>query len=266
MAGVWDKTTPTGSDNAREGDDRIREAKNALEEALSHEDSTFPGASPSTSPIFIPGFLRNTTANRPTGDSLVSGRLFINTTLGIIERYNGSSWDSVSVNFASGTKMVFYQASAPTGWTAEAVNDKFLRVVSSGGTGGTTGGSGLAPSSTITLAHSHTVDSHTHSTPAHTHVLDWNTISSGSRDFGGSGATPADYLGGQVMTIDSLGDDTELKTTYGTGNTQSATVRGYKPQTASGGSGTSGSATPGTNSQLSNTAFQYADVVIAAKD
>lgn len=40
----------------------------------------------------------------------------------------------------AGTKMVFFQASAPTGWTQDAsVNDRVLRVVS--GTGGGTGGS-----------------------------------------------------------------------------------------------------------------------------
>lgn len=43
--------------------------------------------------------------------------------------------------FVAGTSMVFYQASAPTGWTAESINDKALRVVSSGGTGGSDGGS-----------------------------------------------------------------------------------------------------------------------------
>ncbi len=47
---------------------------------------------------------------------------------------------SVTGVFASGTKMIFYQASAPTGWTAVAQNDKALRVVSAGGTGGTAGG------------------------------------------------------------------------------------------------------------------------------
>lgn len=105
--GVWDETTPTGSDNAREGDDRIRELKVALGEALSHEDSTFPGATPGATPIFIPGMKKDTTANRPTGDSLVSGRFFANTTLNILERYNGSTWDSIATNIPSGTKMLF---------------------------------------------------------------------------------------------------------------------------------------------------------------
>lgn len=93
--GVWDKTTPAGSDNARDGDDRIRELKDALEEALSHEDSTFPGATPGSTPIFIPGFLRGGTASRPTGDSLVEGRLYLNTDTNVIERYNGATWDTV---------------------------------------------------------------------------------------------------------------------------------------------------------------------------
>jgi hypothetical protein len=42
--------------------------------------------------------------------------------------------------FDSGTKMVFFQASAPTGWTQDTThNDKVMRVVS--GTGAGTGGS-----------------------------------------------------------------------------------------------------------------------------
>lgn len=41
----------------------------------------------------------------------------------------------------AGTVMVFYQASAPSGWTSVALNDRALRVVSAGGTGGTGGGS-----------------------------------------------------------------------------------------------------------------------------
>jgi len=47
--------------------------------------------------------------------------------------------DSHYPSLESGTKMVFYQASAPTGWTQDVTqNDKALRVVSSsgGGSGG----------------------------------------------------------------------------------------------------------------------------------
>jgi hypothetical protein len=93
--GVWSTTTPAGSDPISEGDDRLRELKSALQEALSHEDSIFPGATPLSTPIFIPGFLRGVTGSRPTGDSLVSGRIYFNTTTNVIERYNGATWDTI---------------------------------------------------------------------------------------------------------------------------------------------------------------------------
>lgn len=92
---VFNVNTPAGSDPISEGDDRIRELKLALQEALSHEDSIFPGATPLSTPIFIPGFLRGATGSRPTGDSLVSGRIYFNTTTNVIERYNGATWDTI---------------------------------------------------------------------------------------------------------------------------------------------------------------------------
>jgi len=61
--GVWDETTPAGTDPVSEGDDKIRELKVAIGEAFSHEKSTFPGATPASTPIFIPGFLKDTTAS-----------------------------------------------------------------------------------------------------------------------------------------------------------------------------------------------------------
>jgi len=74
----------------------------------------------------------------------------------------------------SGTRMLFYQASAPTGWSqVTSVNDKVLRVVDSGG--GTTGGSwtisGLS------------VDGHS---------LSESELPSHSHDFSGSGNTSSD--------------------------------------------------------------------------
>lgn len=261
--GVWDETTPAGTDAISAGDDRIREFKVALGEALSHESSTFPGATPGSTPIFIPGFSRDTTANRPTGDSLVTGRLFINTTLNVLERYNGSSWDEVSVNFPSGTKMVFYQASAPTGWTAVAVDDKFLRVVTAAGTGGTTGGTVAASTS---LAHTHTVDghthtigAHTHSTPSHQHTMNFST-------------NGLETISGGAPSVVSANSDGAALVTHVLDDAGASTIRVHTNQTQTDGSGTSGSggdtATgstgPATDSQLG--AFAYADVVIGTKD
>lgn len=254
--GIWNAATPLGTDFIAQGDDRLRELKAALEEALSHEDSTFPGATPASTPIFIPGFLRGTTASRPTGDSLVSGRLYVNTTLGCIERYNGSAWVSVATDIPAGTKMVFYQASAPTGWTAVALNDKFLRVVTAGGTGGTSGGSGLVPSGTITLAHTHGGLSHTHDMANHTHAGPSHTHSV-PRDGWGQATTIQD---GRLLVEDGGGGGQPTATgdnttgASGTGNTGVPSTN------------TSGATAPTTDSQLSNIAFQYADLIIATKD
>lgn len=63
------------------------------------------------------------------------GKMLVSDAAGI------ATWQDV---IPTGTKMMFYQAAAPLGWTADAVNDRFLRVVNSGGSGGTTGGSWAA--------------------------------------------------------------------------------------------------------------------------
>ena len=91
--------------------------------------------------------------------------------------------------FESGTKMVFYQASAPTGWTqdtAAALSNTVMSVVTGtgGGTGGTTSyfasflattdKSGAQPAAPVSGSVSGTVGGHTLSTPeiaSHTHNI-----------------------------------------------------------------------------------------------
>lgn len=75
----------------------------------------------------------------------------------------------LSTGFPAGTKMVFFQAAAPAGWTKDSTyNDMALRVVSGagGGIGGTHNFS--TPPST---AHVHAGPIHTHSTPSHYHAV-----------------------------------------------------------------------------------------------
>lgn len=142
--GVWDTTTPAGSANISDGDDRIREMKVAIQEALKDNDATlgdagvFPGPSPATVPVYRPRFLKGTTAQRPAATNY---GIYVNTTLNTIQRDNGGTWQDIATLIPSGTKEVFYQAAAPTGWTRDtSANDRFLRVVSAGSPG-TTGGS-----------------------------------------------------------------------------------------------------------------------------
>lgn len=75
--------------------------------------------------------------------------------------------------FPTGTKMAFFQAGAPIGWTQDTSNnDALLRVVSGAGSG--TGGTGgiAAGSSTVTGSTAISIAQ----MPPHTHNSDWQTI------------------------------------------------------------------------------------------
>jgi len=81
--------------------------------------------------------------------------------------------------FASGTDMIFFQTSAPTGWTkSTANNDKALRVVSGNG-GGSGGSQGFS-----SFAHNLSAGAHTLATneiPSHSHSLNANDAGGNSR-------------------------------------------------------------------------------------
>lgn len=73
--------------------------------------------------------------------------------------YNGYTFEASSGGgeFPSGTKILFYQASAPTGWTIDtSVNDVGVRIVSSngGGVSGSTAFSSIFKSSAINTSSS----------------------------------------------------------------------------------------------------------------
>jgi hypothetical protein len=113
--------------------------------------------------------------------------------------------------FTSGTKMVFYQASAPTGWTqdtATALGNAAMRVVT--GTGGGTGGSDTfqttfgssrsteSKSLPVSGSLSGTVGSTTLSTPtiaSHSHVMTVRNQANPPNNGGMSGVTGNSYSG-----------------------------------------------------------------------
>ena len=171
----------------------------------------------------------------------------------------------------NGSVMLFFQASAPTGWTKVTTqNDKTLRVVS--GNGGGTGGdwamsagettSEVGAHTHTSAAHTHTGASHTHSTsamtlatsqiPAHSHsgvVTGGNNVNKGNTHSGGSIGT---QNSGSTNNTGGGGSHTH-------GNTGATTP------------GAGGSTTPGaTGSANAHThtiqAPQYIDVIICSKD
>lgn len=96
--GVWDTTTPAGSANISEGDDRIREMKVAIQEALKANDATLgdEGVFPVdvNSPKYRYRGLKGTTAQRPTAGNY---GFYYNTTTGTLQRDNGSTWDDITI-------------------------------------------------------------------------------------------------------------------------------------------------------------------------
>lgn len=257
--GVWDTSTPAGNEAKSLGDDRIRELKTAVEESLrggaaEGTEAVFPGTSPSTAPVFRYRGLRGTEASRPTAGQY---GFFFNTTKSELQRDNGTSWEGVGTHIPSGTKMVFYQSTAPTGWTAVAVNDMFLRVVTAGGTGGTTGGTVAASTS---LAHTHGLSNHFHNVPLAMPTSTGSILPNLDAPAFIPGASANDWFYGQ----DSVSLSSVYRTSSKTGSPDEYVIMddvnpgsvGVARTSTSGGS---------TDSTFAG-AFQRADVIIATKD
>lgn len=183
------------------------------------------------------------------------------------------------------TRMMFYQASAPFGWTQVTTqNDKALRVVNAagGGSGGTHPFS--SPPST---QHNHTGPSHSHSGPNHSHtytqvlnhthgisindpghghsVTSANTgaVNQGMTTFANPQVSSGGYDGarGQLLTLGGAGTGVSASS----GNPAGGVAAGT---TGAGGTGQTGSSGTGTTSGNGPTAFapQYIDVIICQKN
>lgn len=151
-----------------------------------------------------------TTAGRPT--SLVAGQVGYNTSLNVLETYNGTTWIGVpapsttgnvltsngtswtsaaAAAFDAGTRMAFQQTAAPTGWTKDTtagINDSMLRLVtgaaSSGGTTAFSTWSAVTSTGSYTLA--------TADIPSHSHNFIYEV--SGSANTSGTNTNVISYL------------------------------------------------------------------------
>lgn len=124
---TWDAAKPAGSQKIRLSDEEIRANWVALADALDREH-IFPGTEGVDAGIHQTPVV----TSAPSG---YEGRLAIINN--VLNWYSGGSWRTI---IPVGTKMAFFQASVPTGWTQDtSQNDKVLRVVS--GSGGGSGGS-----------------------------------------------------------------------------------------------------------------------------
>lgn len=167
-----------------------------------------------------------------------------------VQNASGEQYDA----FPAGTSMLFYDATAPTGWTAESINDRALRVVSSGGTGGSTGGttafSSVLTSRTIAQANLPNVNLTADSDGAHTHAMFYDASTANS-----TRVNAGQYV---FAEVDSASDSRNYRM-IGTTNAADTGITGsngaHTHNVPLGGSGTA-----------MDFAIQYADVIIATKD
>jgi len=188
----WNEDVPDGAEDKTFGDNRIREFKTDTRERLATEHADITSSAGLAELRHLAGrcavLFYGTTAEIAALSSPPQYALAYNTTTKVFNYYTGSAWTAVyDVSIPSGTKMLFYQAAAPTGWTQyTSLDDKMLRVVQGAGAG--TGGSW-----TVSGLSSSTVSNHSHSVGSHTHgpgTLATQTISSNDNFAGGSNPFP----------------------------------------------------------------------------
>ena len=172
--------------------------------------------------------------------------------------------------FATGTKMLFAQTAAPTGWTKDTTNnnDSAIRVVTgTAGTGGTNALSTLDATAvgTINSSVSGSVAGHTLTTsqiPSHFHYAFRNTNVSGGTQSSLNGSTYAAFGSGFA------GGSFDEK--YAIGKTGSVANVGKTSDTGSGQSHAHGAGTLTVTSTFTGSAnaldVKYVDVIIATKD
>lgn len=181
--------------------------------------------------------------------------------------------------FESGTRLLFQQTTAPTGWTKDTShNDKALRIVSGTvGTGGSVAftsafASQNVGSTALTIAqmpsHNHTVGGTTSAqSQNHTHAFSGvgTTGASGAHTISGLPNNPIGQQGGPGLLVGSGGsqavpDHTHSFSYSGTTTFEdNAHTHTFNATASSTGSGA-------THTHSLNIAVQYVDVILASKD
>jgi hypothetical protein len=181
--------------------------------------------------------------------------------------------------FPSGTKMLFNQTTAPTGWTKDTThNDKALRVVSgTAGTGGSVAFTTAFASQNVgaTTLNESQIPGHTHGVSGntgnnnvgHTHGFSGTTASAGNHShtwpygtFTGSGYPGFDGSGDAFTTGNTgVAGDHSHSFSGTTGGISANHIHSFNVTSASTGGG-------GSHTHSLNIAVSYVDVIIATKN
>jgi len=96
---TWDNTTPTGTEAKSLGDDRIREMKLDLYNALRAKGNDFFPGTDTANPRFLSTISTFTISNRPTGNSAPAGLIIINISSMTFEQADGSGgWTAIQIS------------------------------------------------------------------------------------------------------------------------------------------------------------------------
>ena len=177
----FDKTLPIGSKKLRLSDDDIRQNMDALEDALVRSGMKFPteygidageflvptfqnqAADPATPAANKLKFYAKTLASQP--------RFYIKDPAGSVKALAVVGEDIIP----SGTKMLFYQDTAPSGWTIQdTLDDKLVYITKGSAAGGEIGGTVHSTGSWTISGFDANVGNHTLTIaemPAHNHPM-----------------------------------------------------------------------------------------------
>lgn len=158
---AWSSTTPAVATKIKDGPGILQANWDVIEDWTAN--SQHYGITNSLSGHHKPGvcglFFIGTTGNFP-GSNVACAAGF-DTTLGVFKYNSGSAWTNIGGLIASGTIMLFYQDTAPTGWTIDNTKDDKVVFITQGA-GGQTGGGAHSTGTWTRTGHTHTVATHNH--------------------------------------------------------------------------------------------------------
>jgi hypothetical protein len=188
-----------------------------------------------------------------SADDIVSCRPCQQVIEDIIDHYNG--FDN-QLYAPSGTKMVFYQNSAPTGWTIDgAVADCILAV--KGGTQAYDANAGQILGTWTQPNHTHSMGTHIHTMPTHTHTMPSHSHTGPSHTHTGPShihtmGTHVHSTGNHALSIAEMPVHTHAIDLFTT-ETSSAPQGGLRAKIDSGADGVTESAGSGSSHNHGNT-------------
>ena len=205
----FDKNLPPEGVKARFVNDQVRDNNDALEDALVRSGMKFPSGYGVDAGEFLVPVLQKQSADpaTPAANKLkfyaktvgAQPRLYIKDPAGDVKSLAVLGEDIIP----SGTKMLFYQDTAPTGWTIQdTLDDKLVFVTKGNAAGGQTGGT-VHSSGVWTISGFGNVGNHIlteNEIPSHRHtMLGSAVIGAGvyvSRSASGTANSYSEYTGG----------------------------------------------------------------------